>query len=52
MLRERVEADEGSWLDEQHMDDIMDESDTKIKITYQSGKGVNHLIPHDSVYAM
>ena len=58
LLREWVEADEGAWLDEQRMDDMLDEADMneKIKITYQSGKGVNHLvpvmIPHDTVYAM
>ena len=34
----------------------MDESDMKIKIMYQSGKGTNHLVPvlilHNTVYAM
>ena len=52
------EAENNEWLDKQRIKDIAKESnlDNGTKITFQSGKGVNHLvpvfIPIDTVAAM
>ncbi|XP_057290065.1 uncharacterized protein LOC130612732 isoform X2 [Hydractinia symbiolongicarpus] len=43
LLREWQEAEEGTWLDRQRFDVV--DNDGDLKITYQTGKGVNHLVP-------
>ncbi|XP_047131219.2 uncharacterized protein LOC136071695 [Hydra vulgaris] len=56
LLREWFEAAKDAWLDEQRAEDLTEINETNMKITYQSGKGSNHLvpvlIPEDTVRAM
>ena len=56
LLTEWEDAESDVWLDKQHMQEFQEELKEQIKITYQSGKGVNHLvpvlIPKDTVYAL
>ncbi|XP_057294029.1 uncharacterized protein LOC130657627 isoform X3 [Hydractinia symbiolongicarpus] len=53
-----IEAEKDEWLDKQRIQDIAKETNLSsgTKITFQSGKGVNHLvpvfIPKDTVAAM
>ena len=42
LLREWTEAANGAWLDDQRSEEL---TETTMKITYQSGKGSNHLVP-------
>ena len=53
LLREWTEAANGALLDDQRSEEL---TETTMKITYQSGKGSNHLvpvlIPEDTVRAM
>ncbi|XP_065675843.1 uncharacterized protein LOC136092052 [Hydra vulgaris] len=56
LLRQCFEAAKDAWLDEQRAQDLTEINETNMKITYQSGKGSNHLvsvlIPEDTVRAI
>ena len=57
LLSDWKEADEGAWVDNQRIESFCsDLEDNKMKITYQTGKGNNHLVPNlfpvDTIEAM
>ncbi|XP_065658548.1 uncharacterized protein LOC136083069 [Hydra vulgaris] len=56
LLREWFETAKDAWLDKQRAEDLTEINETNMKITYQSGKGSNHLVPvliaEDTIRAM